>query len=134
MYKDKTCDLQKYEVINKRKKGDTEWYIMNWPRKHLWCKFMLTKYCLTFPPTAWNRNVSVQVALASSTLRLISSNDSNIETNRPGQLFAEKTSITKPFSVVSTVTCLCSSRKCNSNQFFFRLKLSKWTQIYSESC
>jgi len=44
MHKDSACDLQKYGVT--RGKRETLNDIMNWPRKHLCYKFMLTKYCI----------------------------------------------------------------------------------------
>jgi len=44
--------------------------------------------CLT-SPTAWNRKVSVHETLASSTVSLISSKTSNMETSRPEHPFAE---------------------------------------------
>lgn len=60
---------------------------------------------LTSPPTASRQKVSVQEALASSTLRPNSSKASRIETSNPGHLFSENTLMRKPLFRVSTVTC-----------------------------
>jgi len=71
----------------------------------------------TLPLMASNLKLSVQEALASTTLRLSSSNASNIETRRPGQLLSENTFIRNPFSRVSTVTCaIICSKKENSEK------------------
>ena len=76
-------------------------------RKHvlIWHQGLSSIFFLTFAPMASKWKLSEQETLAWSTSRPSSSKASNTKTSKPQQLLLLKTSIRKPFSWASTLTC-----------------------------
>ena len=76
-------------------------------REHvlIWHQGLSSFFFLTFAPMASKWKLSEQETLAWSTSRPSSSKASNTKTSKPQQLLLLKTSIRKPFSWASTLTC-----------------------------